>query len=271
MNNKENKYLANTDSGFTNINNESKMVKKNKGYIERFWIGVKKGWDTDTLPPHLLKLQLHPLIRIFRVIGGISVLSILTKQIEKLNIYALYVAVFISVIYGIYVFYITYKRIKHMFYILKNKKLEIRNSPLDKLGTLAAKLIFCAKGACDQAAPVGIVLGVLAGIDLMIEGSGRDAIFLPFLGKAILPATEETKINNEIKWDYKQLKEAGKKYGQILQDKEAVNALEKTGIFNKEDLEFMREGIHKHEKVILENKDALVQKIREGYEKLSKK
>jgi hypothetical protein len=67
------------------------------------------------------------------------------------------------------------------------------------------------------------------------------------------------------------LKEAGKKYGQILQDKEAVNALEKTGIFNKEDLEFMREGIHKHEKVILENKDALVQKIREGYEKLSKK
>jgi hypothetical protein len=36
MNNKENKYLANTDSGFTNINNESKMVKKNKGYIERF-------------------------------------------------------------------------------------------------------------------------------------------------------------------------------------------------------------------------------------------
>jgi len=66
------------------------------------------------------------------------------------------------------------------------------------------------------------------------------------------------------------LKDAGKKYGQVLQDKEAVNTLEKTGLFSKEDLEFMREGIHKHENVIIENKDALVKKIRQGYEKLSK-
>jgi len=133
------------------------------------------------------------------VIGGISVLSILTKQIERLNIYAIYVAVFISFIYGIYVLYITYKRIKHMSAVVKSKELEIRNSPLDKLASLGAKFIFCAKGACEQAAPVGIVLGVLGGIDMIIEGSGRDAIFLPYLGKSLLPATEETKINNEIK------------------------------------------------------------------------
>jgi hypothetical protein len=37
-------------------------------------IGIQKGWNHPTLPKILLKLQLHPFIIIFRVIGGIILL-----------------------------------------------------------------------------------------------------------------------------------------------------------------------------------------------------
>jgi len=50
-------------------------MKKYK-IFNRTIIGIKKGWNHPTLPENLLKLQLHPFIRIFRVLGGISILII---------------------------------------------------------------------------------------------------------------------------------------------------------------------------------------------------
>lgn len=139
---------------------ESKNVN-NKGYFKRFLIGVKKGWSIDTLPPYLLKLQLHPLIRIFRVIGGLSVLSLLSTEIEVLGIYAVSVATFISFVYGCYMLYITVKRFKHIYYLLQSEETEVRNSPLDTIASFAAKWIVCAKVVFDSAAPAGIALGLL--------------------------------------------------------------------------------------------------------------
>jgi len=71
----------------------------------------------------------------------------------------------------------------------------VRNSPLDQLARLSARLILCAKGVCDQAQPVGVVMGILLGVDTALEKADREAIFGPLLGsalKTILP-------NNEVK------------------------------------------------------------------------
>jgi len=140
-----------------------------KSYFKRLLAGLKKGWATDTLPPHLLKLQLHPLIRIFRVVGGVIVLSILTQQIERLGIYAVYVVTFISFIYGIYMLYLSVKRFKHILYILKSEELEVRNSPLDKFASYAAKWIYCVKGDCEAGAPVCFYLVIMAGLYKMFS------------------------------------------------------------------------------------------------------
>jgi hypothetical protein len=90
-------------------------------------IGLKKGWNTPTLPKHLLELQLKPLVRIFRVIGGISTLSLLTKKINSFHYFFLYLAVFICILYSIYQFYIAFYRIKHIIYLLKSEELDIKN------------------------------------------------------------------------------------------------------------------------------------------------
>lgn len=100
---------------------------KQRNIFERLKIGVKKGWNTPTLPDHLMKLHLHPLIRILRFLGGLSLILILTKEITYFPLLYLYLALLISIMYSIYTTYITYFRIKHIIFLLKSGDLEIRD------------------------------------------------------------------------------------------------------------------------------------------------
>lgn len=112
-------------------NNNNKLKKSN--LLSRLILGINKGWEINTLPSHILQLQMHPLIRIFRVLGGISLLLVLSKKIFVYNLYILYIVFLITILYGIYITFINYHRYKHIYKILKDKKeLEIRNSPLDR-------------------------------------------------------------------------------------------------------------------------------------------
>ena len=65
-------------------------------------IGVKKGWNTPNLPPHILKFHLHPIIRIARVIGWFATLSYLSGKIYKLPVFVLYITLFIIFINFLY-------------------------------------------------------------------------------------------------------------------------------------------------------------------------
>ena len=111
------------------------MIKKST-YL-RIFTGIKKGYSTPNLPNNILKLHNHPLIRIFRVVSGISDILLITKRIHWLGQGFLFETVlclclFNIFLYVIYSIYITYHRVKHMKRILKNGDLEVRNSPLDK-------------------------------------------------------------------------------------------------------------------------------------------
>ena len=80
---------------------------------------------------------------------------------------------FFAVLFTIYHIIISYHRIKHIIKILRSDELDIKNSPLDRLATLGAKAIMCAKGACEAAQPVGLGLGLMLGTDEIVKASGR--------------------------------------------------------------------------------------------------
>lgn len=122
------------------------MMKKNKNIFSRFYIGVKKGLFTPTLPNHIIQLNHNPIIRIFRVLGGISILLILTHRLNYLGEGLLYFSalVFCTVLalfFSLYLIFLTYYRIKHMIKVLKSDDLDIRNSPLDRFASIAARII----------------------------------------------------------------------------------------------------------------------------------
>lgn len=100
---------------------------KTKTLLERIWNGVKKGYTTPNLPEDKIKLQLHPLIRILRLIGGLSFLVIVGKSYVQYDAYVLYLAMFFSILFLIYHIVISYYRFKHIIITIKSDELDIRN------------------------------------------------------------------------------------------------------------------------------------------------
>jgi hypothetical protein len=100
----------------------------NKTIFQRLVIGFKKGVSTPNLPDNILKLQLNPLIRILRFLGGVSFLFILGNKYLNYPVYFLYISMFIAILFTIYHLFISYFRFKHIYKILKSNDLEIRNS-----------------------------------------------------------------------------------------------------------------------------------------------
>src|SRR5438046_2210813 len=103
--------------------------------------GSKLSLITPTLPENVLKFQLHPLIRILRVLGGISTVLILTKKSLLFPSFFLYIFLLLTLMFFIYHTYISYYRVIHMYKTLKSNKLDVKNSPVDRLSTIAVKVL----------------------------------------------------------------------------------------------------------------------------------
>ena len=66
------------------------MIKINRIFF-KLWKGFKVGWNTPILPENVIKFQLHPIIRIFRVLGGISTLYLLSNKALYYPLYIIYI------------------------------------------------------------------------------------------------------------------------------------------------------------------------------------
>lgn len=165
----------------------------NRTPLQRFWKGFMMGWNMPTLPDNVLAFHNHPLVRILRVIGGLSIIIWLwTKDTHS---YAILFLPF-AMLQFLYMSIISIIKLKHKIYLWRSGKLEVRNSPLDRLATLAIRLAACLKGACDIAVPTGGILGLGLGIDEVLKHSGRNAIFKPTLGEYLDKALTSIGIEN---------------------------------------------------------------------------
>jgi hypothetical protein len=110
---------------------------------KRIFTGFRKAYSIPTLPDPILNFSMHPLIRIIRFLGGVSFLFIVSNAHLNFPIYFLFFATFFTTIFTIYHIYLSYHRTKHFIAILKSKKLEVRNSPLDRFAFYSARALFC--------------------------------------------------------------------------------------------------------------------------------
>lgn len=238
------------------------MNKKSK--LQRIWKGVKIGWNTPTLPDNILKLQMHPLIRILRVLGGISTVLILTKKSLLLPNFFLYIFFLFTIMFFIYHSIISYYRITYMYKVLKSDKLDVKNSPVDRLSTIAVKVLWCIKGSCDHLPHLGLGLSIGAATDQILESSGHKPIFMPFLGSMLNKV-----IGNETVHDlYRQRKEAYKELLNLDErekllkaDKKDLDALLKSGFLNEEDKKVIAKDFWENTEEIKNKRNKIVNTI----------
>jgi hypothetical protein len=156
-------------------NNNNKKLK----FINSIILGVKHGYKINTLPNNILELHNNIFIRIFRIIGGISILLVISRKIIDYNQYIFILVTCIGILFIFYQFYIYYHKTKYIIKLFKEGKLDIRNSPINRIASIMSKIIICVKGGCDVAASIGSLgaLGIIG--DEILKESGIEPIFIP--------------------------------------------------------------------------------------------
>lgn len=237
---------------------------KNKHFFTRLLTGFKKGLFTPTLPENVRTFQSYPLIRILRVLGGLSLLFILSKTYSNFPIYYLYIAINFVFLFTIYHFVISYYRVKHIIKLLKSDDLEVRNSPLDRIATFGARIVLCLKGSCEAAQPLGVALGLALGADEIFKSAGREPVFVPIFGgvlNAILPDNTDKAIASEINKHLKQIEENNQEMKAFKSIIDQVNQGNKSGSFTRQEAADFITGINEHINTINENTGDLKSKI----------
>ena len=79
-------------------------MKKNKNnIIKRLITGLKQGWNAPVLPPKVANLHNNVFTRIFRVIGGISLLTVFSKTHLLLFLPFKFIVLFIAMMHIMYI------------------------------------------------------------------------------------------------------------------------------------------------------------------------
>ena len=107
--------------------NSNKNIKKN--LRSRIFYNIKAGWNIPVLPEHITRLDNNFYIRIFKLIGGISVFIIISGIGSKLNKIYLYLIFTLSILYILYRLMISFYAIKHWVHNLRTGKFIVRNFP----------------------------------------------------------------------------------------------------------------------------------------------
>lgn len=97
-------------------------------------------WKMPSLPNSVNNIHNYPLVRIFRVLGRVSIILFLSFP-DWIKDSVFYWAIFIlAMLHFSYILIISVIKLYYIIYLWKNKKLEVRNSPLDQIASLTLKL-----------------------------------------------------------------------------------------------------------------------------------
>jgi disulfide bond formation protein DsbB len=243
------------------------MLKKNitKKYssIKR---GIILGFQTPSLPDNVLKFTNLPIIRIFRVLGGISILLLLSNKLptKGFSLVIIFIALLISILFLIYQLVLIYYRIIQIIKIWKSDKFDVRNSPLDILLKQSARLVLCIKGTCEAGTPLATGMALGFGVDTILQASGRDGVFTPFIVQKL------NSIIGDPNSQAQMLRNLQRKAELINQDelaaKELLNSVQNWGndsIFSRKDAEELLDVLNKHRAEIQEQKSSISKAIKD--------
>jgi hypothetical protein len=223
--------------------------------LNSIWLGLKKGYQIETLPKNVRTFLELPLVRIFRVIGGICVLFYLLNKNGTLTLnlpYNLNMIIYIiALIQFIQIFIISvWKIIYGINKLLYHKEeFEVRNSPLNRLASMTGHLLYCWKVGCQAASGGLSVLGGSILIDTMLEAAGHDKFFEPVITRGI-NAMIGTNANKQEMWNLtrrmKSIESAKERHNVLMAEiksgKESIDSLVNSKIISAEEGQLIKEG-----------------------------
>ena len=295
------KYISLAGSGFTYRFNYTFVTKNNtrfystngkkgrtndtpvkKTYFQRIIKGFTISFNTPSLPDYVLHIHNHIFTRIFRVLGGMSIVFLLSGNKSYLvnddiisPLY--YVILIVGLIHFMYIIIIKIIRIYFMLFSWIDGDLEIRNSPTDRLATTAAKLFQCWKIGCEVGSASFGVIGTGFLIDQVLEAGGREKVFTPLIGKGVnlliggRPAVDKTdfdKVAEELR-SLESSKKAIDRTAKSLDNFE--NTLEGSKLFSDADIQNMKKTLHELRKADADKVSRAASKIKNSIDEINRR
>lgn len=143
-----------------------------KKILKDIKLGLGLTIKTPTLGPDMVTILNYPLVRVYRVIGGFSLVLFIGQS--KITFLPFEFFIFIMPLafsFVLFQFYIAYYKFIHIRRLFKEKKLEIRNSPLNRLATFIYQTGLSLKGSCEYAITITTILGFSIGLDTFFTNS----------------------------------------------------------------------------------------------------
>ena len=143
-----------------------------------------------------------------------------------------------------------------MIKILKSDKLEVRNSPLDRLAFLSAKALWCFKTACDSAPNIGLGLGLMVSAGEVLKYADVEPVFGPFLGSMLKSVLPNSGVKSETRMLNKAIAEVTSNNVELIESKsllERFKGLNLDGVFTDDEFSEFK-------KLIMENQEQLKSK-----------
>nr|QTG38700.1 hypothetical protein [Ganoderma sp. TQC-2021a] len=162
-------------SFFIKNNNNKKNLRSKILY------NIKAGWEIPVLPEHITRLDNNFYIRIFKVIGGISVFIIISGIGSKLNKVYFYIIFTISMLFIIYKIVLGFYALKQWIHNLRTGKFIVRNSPLDLIGTILRGGVASIKATAKFTVGTGMTYALCHELDEILESDGKEPFFVPHM------------------------------------------------------------------------------------------
>lgn len=216
-----------------------------KTIFQRFVVGLKKGWNTPMLPESVINLHNYPLVRIFRVIGGLSVLTVLLKKHLLLWLPLQYSVLLFAFIHISYFVIINFIKVFYGIYKLWTGDLNVRNSPLDRFASLAGNLLYCWKVGCYVASSGVSLAGASVVADTILEAGGQEKVFTPLIGKGVKLWVRGKQVDTlfaEIDSDVRKIKDTKDRFDELNKLVEKCDWSDKDA-FSKQDGESIKSAL----------------------------
>ena len=133
---------------------------------------------------------------------------------------------------------------------------------------MAVKVLWCIKGSCEQLPHFGLSIGAVT--DQILENSGREPLFMPFLGNMLNKVIGNETIGNiytKRRQAYKELLALDKQEKWLEQDQKSLEALLKSGFLTEEDKKIIAKDFWNNIQEIKTKRDSIMSEIFKQLEK----
>ena len=114
-----------------NSNEDKNKIINMRKFFKDVWIGLKFAFKVPSLPESISRFHNYALTRIFRVLGGISIVLFLSCPSWIGNYFTYWIIFIFAMSQFLYILIISVIKICYIIYLWKNKKIRGKKLPLE--------------------------------------------------------------------------------------------------------------------------------------------